>query len=272
MHTRVYSTIYSIRYILHRELIIFMLYMTLCQTHARIFCFQFSKIQNFARFQVFVALTAPPICNCVMLHIYTIHILTNLFCQGHDSAPGLDMMLPKQQQRVWTGYRSCKAASYCWVRVPTLYVWRVDDLLGRVPLVPCFLDGNATSTIPHKYSSRQRDAFGCCCASVPMVLALPCGGEAMFTRSTPGPWTPATWLWNFGRPQPRMGGLSVAKTEKIRRKSRSDAAKRAWATKRSRKWPSHGIGIYIVYTLFIPHNNLWYILSDSKICLLSAIK
>jgi hypothetical protein len=28
--------------------------------------------------------------------------------------------------------------------VPTLYVRRVDDLLGQVPLIPCFLDGNAT--------------------------------------------------------------------------------------------------------------------------------
>ena len=31
--------------------------------------------------------------------------------------------------------------------VPTLYVGRVEDLLCRVPLIPCFLDGNATSTI-----------------------------------------------------------------------------------------------------------------------------
>jgi hypothetical protein len=37
--------------------------------------------------------------------------------------------------------------------VPTLYFGRVEDLLGRVPLIPCFLDGNAISTIPHKYSS-----------------------------------------------------------------------------------------------------------------------
>jgi hypothetical protein len=29
--------------------------------------------------------------------VYTIHILTNLFCQGHDSAPGLYVKLPKQQ-------------------------------------------------------------------------------------------------------------------------------------------------------------------------------
>ena len=48
--------------------------------------------------------------------------------------------------------------------VPTLYVGRVEDLLGRVPLIPCFLDGNATSTIPHKYSSRQEDAFEYGCA------------------------------------------------------------------------------------------------------------
>ena len=59
-----------------------------------------------------------------------------------------------------------------------------------------------------------------------------------------------TWLWNFGRPQPRVGGLSVAKTEKIRRKSRSEASKRGWATKKARTWLPHGI--CIVYTMYIP--------------------
>jgi hypothetical protein len=29
--------------------------------------------------------------------VYTIHKLTNMFCQGRDSAPGLDIMLLKQQ-------------------------------------------------------------------------------------------------------------------------------------------------------------------------------
>ncbi len=67
--------------------------------------------------------------------------------------------------------------------VPTLYVGRVEDLLGWVPLIPCFLDGNATSTIPHKYSSRRKDAFECCCA---YGAGQPRGGAAMFTRSTPG--------------------------------------------------------------------------------------
>ncbi len=40
--------------------------------------------------------------------------------------------------------------------VPTLYVGRVEDLLGRVPLFPCFLDGNATSMIPYKAKVYER--------------------------------------------------------------------------------------------------------------------
>ncbi len=36
-----------------------------------------------------------------------------------------------------------------------------------------------------------------------------------------------TLLWNFGRPQPRIGGLSVSKTERIRRQSRSETSRRA---------------------------------------------
>ena len=108
--------------------------------------------------------------------------------------------------------------------VPTLYVGRVEDRLGRVPLIQCFLDGNATSTIPHKYSSRQEDAFENGCAD----------GAGPNSRRGSHVYEINTWLWNFGRPQPRVGGLFVAKTEKIRRKSRSEASKRRWATKKAR--------------------------------------
>ncbi len=104
--------------------------------------------------------------------------------------------------------------------IPTLYIWRVEDLLGRVPLIPCCLDGNATSTIPHKYSRQQKDAFECCCAD----------GAGPTTRRGSHVYEINTWLWNFGRPQPRVGGLSVAKTKKIRRKSLSEASKRGSAT------------------------------------------
>jgi hypothetical protein len=32
-------------------------------------------------------------------------------------------------------------------------------MVGRVPLIPLFLAGNTTPTIPHKYSQHQRSGF-----------------------------------------------------------------------------------------------------------------
>ncbi len=113
--------------------------------------------------------------------------------------------------------------SMCSHALRRVYVGRVDNLLSQVPLGPCFLDGNATSTIPHKYSSRQRDAFECCCAYGACPTSL--RGSHVYKINT--------WLWNFELPQPRKGSLSPAKTEKIRRKTRSHAAKQAWATKQA---------------------------------------
>ncbi len=140
-----------------------------------------------------------------------------------------------------------------------LYLRRVDNLLGRVPLIPCFLDGNATSTVPHMYSSRQRDVFECCCAC----------GAGPTTRRGSHIYEINTWLWNFGRPQPSVGCLSVAKTERILRKSQSEASKRGWATKLACKWPSYGI--CLVYTWYIPGiflvyrtvNHAFWVLSSS---------
>jgi hypothetical protein len=94
-----------------------------------------------------------------------------------------------------------------------------------VPLFPCFLHGNATSTIPYKYAPRQKQAFAFGCAD----------GASKESRRGSHVYEINTWLWNFGRPQPRVGGLSVAKTERIRRKSRSDTSRRAWETRHARK-------------------------------------
>ncbi len=84
--------------------------------------------------------------------------------------------------------------------VPTLNVGRLEDLLGRVPLSPCFLDGNTTSTIPHKYAPRQKQAFKFGCAD----------GSVQGFRSGSHVYEINAWLWNFGRPPTRIGGLSVA--------------------------------------------------------------
>ncbi len=107
----------------------------------------------------------------------------------------------------------------------TLYVGKTEDLLGRVPLFPCFLNGNATSTIPNKYAPRQKQAFEFECAD----------GASQGSRRGSHVYEINAWLWTFGRPQPPVGGLSVAKTDRIRRKSKSEAAQRAWKTKTARK-------------------------------------
>ncbi len=44
-----------------------------------------------------------------------------------------------------------------------------------------------------------------------------------------------TWMWNFGRPQLRISGLSVTMTERIRRKSESEASRRAIETRQAWK-------------------------------------
>ncbi len=46
-----------------------------------------------------------------------------------------------------------------------------------------------------------------------------------------------TWLWYFGRPQPRVASLSVDKTEKICKRSlcRGAAVKSAWETRQAPK-------------------------------------
>ena len=109
--------------------------------------------------------------------------------------------------------------------VPTLYVGKAEDLLGRVPLFPCFLNGNATSTIPNKYAGRQKQAFEFGCAD----------GAGQGSRRGSHVYEINAWLWNFGRPQPRIGGLSVAKTEGVCSQFRTESARRAAETRKARK-------------------------------------
>ena len=39
-----------------------------------------------------------------------------------------------------------------------------ENMVGRIPLMPCFLDGNSTLTIPHKYSKNKNSCFPAGCA------------------------------------------------------------------------------------------------------------
>jgi hypothetical protein len=61
-------------------------------------------------------------------------------------------------------------------QVPSLYVCPVENVLGRVPLIPCYLNGNSANTIPHCFrgkipreasASRRRDESWANRATVP---------------------------------------------------------------------------------------------------------
>jgi hypothetical protein len=63
------------------------------------------------------------------------------------------------------------------------------NMMGRVQLMPLFLAGNSTSTIPHKYSQHKRSGFPkgtCDTAAVDDQL-----GSNVYEVNP--------WLWQFGR-------------------------------------------------------------------------
>ena len=105
---------------------------------------------------------------------------------------------------------------------PCLYVAPVENMVGRVPLIPLFLAGNSTPTIPHMYSKKKAAGFPSGCAD-----AAGRRGSNIYEVNP--------WLWRFGRGKPRLGGLSIDQTAK-RQDAVSDARhKRAAETKRARK-------------------------------------
>jgi hypothetical protein len=85
-------------------------------------------------------------------------------------------------------------------------------MVGRIPLMPCFLDGNATPTIPHKYSKNKQSCFPAGCAD----------SAAEDGRRGSNVYEVNTWLWQFGRGKPRLGGLTIEETS-----DRQDAARKA---------------------------------------------
>jgi hypothetical protein len=79
---------------------------------------------------------------------------------------------------------------------------RLENVLGRVPLIPLILAGNSTPTIPHKFSKHKGSAF-------PMGSADTANADG---RRGSNVYEVNHWLWMFGRGKPRLGGLSVAET------------------------------------------------------------
>ena len=102
---------------------------------------------------------------------------------------------------------------------PVLHVDFLSNVLCRVPLVPCYIAGNRTPTIPRSLRTLKRSQF-------PDGRADSEAGKGDGSKV----YEVNDWLWKFGRGMPRK--ISVAETERMREKMRSLSRQRAWATRK----------------------------------------
>jgi hypothetical protein len=98
-----------------------------------------------------------------------------------------------------------------------LYVAHARNMAGRIPLMPCFLVGNTTPTIPHKYRKDRNSCFPAGCADTAADDSLADG------RRCSNVYEVNPWLWQqFGRGKPSLGSLTIEQTL-----DRQDAASKA---------------------------------------------
>ncbi len=105
-------------------------------------------------------------------------------------------------------------------RLPCLYICPVANVLGRAPLIPCFICCNSHPTIPHSFKNDQR---------------LGSSADTQRDRgngSRPGLYEVKIWMWRYGRGRPRM--VSIAEAERIGRERISENRTSAAETRKRR--------------------------------------
>jgi hypothetical protein len=87
-------------------------------------------------------------------------------------------------------------------QVPSLYVCPVKNVLGREPLIPCYLNGNSVNTIPNRLRGK-----------IPREAAADSRPD-----SGTGSWLFEInmWMWRYGRTCPRH--ISVDQAVEFRKK------------------------------------------------------
>ncbi len=105
---------------------------------------------------------------------------------------------------------------------PCLYVADVQNMMGRVPLMPLFLAGNSIPTIPQIFSQAKDSGFPYGCA------------DAAATDGRRGS-NVNQWLWQFGRGKPSLRGLTIEETTERKDAVSNALHKRAAATVSHRK-------------------------------------
>jgi len=111
--------------------------------------------------------------------------------------------------------------------LPCLYICPVKNVLGRVPMIPCFVAGNTQPTIPHRFARGGRAVLGAGAADTRPDSG---NGSRLYELHL--------WMWRYGRGQVRK--VSVTKAMEARVKRLREARARAGAT--SGQAPSRGAG------------------------------
>ena len=104
-------------------------------------------------------------------------------------------------------------------RLPCLYICPVTNVLGRAPLIPCFIGGNSHPTIPYCFKDDQR--FGDASADTQRDRG---NGSRLCEVNI--------WKWRYGRGRSRM--VSIAEAERIRAERLSESRTRAAETRKRR--------------------------------------
>ncbi len=104
-------------------------------------------------------------------------------------------------------------------QVPSLYVCPVENVLGRVPLIPCYLNGNSVNTIPHCFRGKiLREAA---------ADSRPDNGTGSRRFEI------NMWMWRYGRTFPRQ--ISVDQALAFRKKRVQEFRARGAETLRRRR-------------------------------------
>ena len=94
-------------------------------------------------------------------------------------------------------------------RLPCLYICHVANVLGRAPLIPCFIGGNSHPTIPHRFKDDPR--LGSASDDTQRDRG---NGSRLYEVNI--------WMWRYCRGRPRT--VFIAEAERIMSERRIRAA------------------------------------------------
>ena len=103
---------------------------------------------------------------------------------------------------------------------PVVHVGHIGHALCRVPLMPCFLQGNLTPTIPQSYSKDQPRKFKSGQADTATRL-----GSRLYEINQ--------WMWTYGRP--KLRDMSYLESQETRKRKLEEAVHMRRDTRRRSK-------------------------------------